>query len=829
MGAVHYGFGTTMVKAADNDDHLSPGTSDEPAVQGRMDSAEEILQNYRHGSDSLRIEISRSQAMQLNARQVDTPTLAHLWSHFDPEFTISSGGAEHAHVVFMALLKMRPQIEQHFRAVHGKARARMPGTIHALATGSLASSTAPALVVFAAGLLRSIFTGSERGSNATCTFVAAMPGPYDGTNMARHNMRRVMGYATAEVIGALSSAVHERRKHGGVEIPGVGRLTKPPYDAFWLSTAEACGAETVPELANATRFLTLLLDDRKAGIGKLIADDLVRGPGSSFFPPLQGEGRMRARVYGLLAAAKVVVDRRALSRRAAKHTTIAFLRHLLRGADQEPQRLADRYRETIANDVLYPEGPTGSVYEPRRGDLSWEVPMPPTPEAWAKLEEQSDALAQSAINRWETEQKGTNRRNLEHWFDQLLAERLVEGSLASLPEEFAGLAGVLADDAEGLRAGADAREEDARAAFEAVLSGRQRRGWLRSLLAPFSYNELRVTAVNRAHSYSLQQFRSHRDRAMADALDEQRELAEQRAGTFARDLLDEVAAQLGDQGPYQLAIKSGWKALRHPAPTITRLYCTPESFLRLYHKQVLLEQQLPSGKVTIVERTFQEAVAALTPDILAALAGGKEGFVALTQAVEEYFTRQFTERWARLHLSAAPEGVRRAALRAAAERINPTRFVERVDSDRNEDYFYVEYPADDPGLETLEAEVRDCAPTAAGFKSAHHTHRHESALILAGVSSALALDDIVELRGDGEVRSLYLAALRAFHDRNHPNHIGAVPVFPSRWFEYLVARYDPEVRAIVGCGMDDCFADPVASHGPTVEPAQLMRPDLAAD
>src|SRR5439155_1500139 len=80
-----------------------------------------------------------------------------------------------------------------------------------------------------------------------------------------------------------------------------------------------------------------------------------------------------------------------------------------------------------------------------------------------------------------------------------------------------------------------------------------------------------------------------------------------RSGTAAANQIAELAFQLGERGPYRRAALGGWEELRHPAPTITRLYCARDAFERLYYEARVLEERLPSGQVEGIPGAFERA------------------------------------------------------------------------------------------------------------------------------------------------------------------------------------------------------------------------------
>ncbi|MBI4580469.1 MAG: hypothetical protein HY718_12245, partial [Planctomycetes bacterium] len=227
---------------------------------GNIDTTEDVLASLR---PALRVEMPRSFADKLRRREVPEPILQHLYRNgFSPDYRINAYGADGAPTVHMATLYMAPELASFYRAGQARASAAHPGTIHALTYGSLASSTGPALCLASAPLLRATFSGDDRGDNARSDYLGVLAGPCDGTNPDRHAFRRAVTLATLESLNALALAVYDRRKEGGIEIPGLGRLSQPPYDIVWLSSDRLCGAETVDELAKATHVLALVLADR---------------------------------------------------------------------------------------------------------------------------------------------------------------------------------------------------------------------------------------------------------------------------------------------------------------------------------------------------------------------------------------------------------------------------------------------------------------------------------------------------------------------------------------------------------------------------------------
>lgn len=763
-------------------------------VRLRIDTAQSVRDRRRGDDHVVRVGLPSSFADDLRHQRVHKTYLAHLWDHWPFRGQILDQGAALLHAAFMGHLYYLDDLEDQLRDAHGLAQAQLPRAIHGVLFSSWASSTGPAGALVTPVLLRSVLSASDARSFA----VALWPDLRAGTDSDRLHLRIATAWATAASLDALCVAVHDE---GQVEIPGLGQLSRFPYDEVFLVSAALVGASSVEAQADSARWLLSLLADRLDGVGRAIDADAPRR-GRDHFPPAQFPSARRARIFTLAPAVKVTVDRLALARRAAQWATVSFASYLLRAPEAEITPLAERWQEALgATDTDEPDLGTldkaGEQLRPSR--IDWYAPMPPKARDREALHDAAQRALATAKGRWEAECKGLLAETLQRHQAQIESERLAAGDLRALVRECDGVAALFQTLAQRLRDMANEETAAADGSFEPALAG-PRGGVLGTVRFFAGIFTLRRDLEEAALGYAQAHFDALRRHQVADLLDELRLRYAERGGARADEFLTELEAQLAADGAYHRAAFSGWERLERPAPNIWRRFFTPDAFATLYFRERVLVERTSTGD-RVRPEAFREAVSHLQPAIMAALGRGRKGASELLAACEAYFTHRFAERWERLYLGQEDEALE-AILHEAVNWVRRDGLVERqppasrAHTDlraKQSDTLYVEYPADHPNREGLEGLVRGLA---GDHQVCERDREDESALILVRVIAGLSLDDIVALRPGSQAHSAFLSQVEDFH-AGDPD---AVPVFASAWFEQLAARYDPELGEAIETG-----------------------------
>ncbi len=755
---------------------LNSRWAEQPHVHVRLDTAEVLLAGAFAGDLVLRLGLSQACIDKLIAGAVPSEWRPHLWMHWKYRGRVSGAGAEHVHAAFWATIETREHVADLLRAGKVRATAHSSRTVNSATLASLASGTAPAIVVALPGWQSQTLDRSR----AHALLMAMMPELPDGAGSERLARREAVTYACLATISAQSVA-------GAIDVPGLGRGSA--YTEVFLEFPTMTGAATVAELNAAARFKLSLITDSAHGIGRLLDEDTPRRVGAEH-PPLDLRWHRQARMFTLLQLQKATLDRPAVAARAAQFDTIAFFIHLLRTGEERVSRMAERWRTGRAKARIDADG---GRYAPRLGDIRLPLRLPLGPEGLEQARREVDERASFSATQWDQEQRDAALEEIDRRINDIIASRLGEGNVRHLPGEYAGLASELEQEASDTRARGRRRLDGAQRAFErAVLGPTGPLGWV-AMAAGVTVLAMRQSIPAAAVKLARAKFDMHRAATIGAKVDEWAQRlaavagsAELPSGNPAMDLIDEIEHEVAPSGRYSRQANGNWKRLQRPAPNIRRLHCDPDGFEAFYRRERFLVERMEPGEARINSVRFRAAVAALGPEFLAVMGEGRRGFARLSRAAEEYFKRCYLDRWSRKHL--IPDQDLDQVLDEMVARLQPGRFVERVSPGPSE-FLYCELPDDCPDVEEIERRVKG---RLGDVKFVRTTRSGESAVIIARVESGLALEDIERLRLNSDFRAAFLAEERAFHRGE------ALPVFASRWWEDLAARYDPELAAIIG-------------------------------
>lgn len=775
-------FGSTSNMDGGIEASVNPDAASMPKPSWGADTAEEILRSYDPNKKAARIGISSAVAKELAGGTADPALRAHCWPHWRVPPEIRAQGAADVHSAGMGGITNSESLAATFRDAYFRARALSPETPFCWSLASIASASGPSLAIIAAIISRQILNASSQGNESWQGLLALWPELTDGTDTDRLKARIAVAYACLRSLEALALATE-----GGAEpvIPGLGRLCESPYDEIQISFASLHGATSVEELLRASWLILSLIADRSRGVGKLMEADSIRRVGHQY-QPRDLNGRRQALVFAVPRAFKVTLDRHALADRAARWATVVFLNQLLRSSTTPPATLYDRLlaEDALKISRLDPRGedllPQAIAWEPAK-DVSSETPA---------LRQITNQTSADAISRWDAGHAPILTEGVDQACSAAEAERLADSNLLALSAEYEELVRGLESRIRDLRGRGEGEAEQARNQFNAKIAAPFGSGrWTK--VVPLGRLDAVGGLRTAALTHAQKSFRERRVEVLCGKLEEWKRHFEAGSGSATRDLIAEIAYQVSQQGLYRRTTLAGWERMRRPAPNVHCLYSSRPEFETIYYEARILEDRLPSGEIRVSPGGFRKAALALSREIHSAMVRGRGAFPPLVAAIESYFRPLFEEHWQRLCLSNIRSETLESALDDAIQRINPAGIIDRR-SGKGSDYFYCELDGADPDSEWLESLVANRAP-ALGFRHERAVRSGESAIILFGLSSGLALDDIVPLRHDSEASNVFLDQLRQFHDGDS----GAMPVFASRWFEELVATYDPEVAAII--------------------------------
>lgn len=748
------------------------------------DTEEAILGRYDADKKLVRVGLSSSVAKELANGTASDGLMSHRWPHRQVQPEIRAQGAADVHSAAMGAITNRDDLADAVRDAYYRARERSARSPHSLVLASVASSSGPSLAIIGGIGARQILNGHGSGNESWQSLLALFPELTDGTDIDRLKTRKAVAYACLRTLEAIALEV---ARNSRVEIPELGCLDLPPYDEVLISFASLCGASSVVDQLRASWLILSVIADRTRGVGKLMEADSVRRVGHQF-QPVELNGRWQARIFAVPRAYKVTLDRHALAGRAAEWAAVTFLSQLLRPTSARPTTLYDRLLsgDTLDLDRLDPQG-----RDLRPREIDWTpAKMAPSQAELPVLRQITDRVSGDGISQWDAGYRSALDDAVDQVFTAAESERFADSNLLALPAEYEELVAGLDRRIRDLRDAGQGKADRSRDQFDAALAAPNGSGRL-SKLIPVGMFDAANRLRGAAFAYAQTAFAARRSTVLGDKLEEWKRHFEAGTGTASRELIAEIDYQVGERGPYYRASQSGWERMQRPAPNISCLYSTRPEFEALYYEAGILEQRLPSGEVRVVSERFKKAATALSREINSAMAHGRGAFPSLVAAIERYFQRLFEEHWTRLSLSSIRTEVLEAALDEAIERINPGEVIDRRSGKRS-DYFYCELDGADPDAEGLERMLDARAPSL-GFRYERAVRSGESAIIMLGISSGLALDDIVPLRRENETSSVFNDQLTRFHSQNPDT----MPVFVSRWFEELVANYDPEVAAII--------------------------------
>lgn len=761
---------------------VDPDYASAPHGRMRADTEEDILTAGQPGEQAVQLLLTAAAARDLTHGRGALSVLSHLWPG-RPVFGTPPEGAFDVHNAFLAAIYCKDFLKTAFRNAWGEAQKRSAQSPTASYRASIVSGTGAGTAVVGGIIGRQELNGTTAGEGARQTLVAVTAGPTNGEDGRRLETRQAVSLGVLEAIDAIAVATYPRQE---ISIPALGTIDRSPFDEVFIVGDRVVRATTSDELAAAATLIADVVDDRTHEIGKALHASAPRRSQHQF-PPVSFQGRSLARILSAPAAFKVTLDRSALTQKAAQRATYAFLLALLTQAQVTGKALADLLLEgpALRLDRLDPQGwkllPRPVIWKPSA--------VPPTSEDMKVLDRLTRSMIDSSTKEWESQY----RRDLDASVDS--AMRAAEGQRQSgsdirqLAAEYAGASVRLGAHIERVRGEADSERTKARVQFDNVLADPLGRGWKAVILGPMLVTGRCQRAAAR---HAQAEFRWHRTQAYLSRLESWRRRYQIGTGEATRSMITRVSVEVGERGRYHGRALTHPNDLIHPTPITTCLCMEPDAFDTLYYAASVLQERLPSGVVLLIPDAFTRAAAALGDNVRDALEQGAAGFDGLTAAVEGYFQRLFEQQWEHLYVS-APElrPLLAAALDDALSHFSLVSLVERRSGGSSQTVI-IELPEDDPGADELERLLREKHPTDAVYVRSSRTH--ESAIIGLKLESNLTLEDLISFRGGSPTRQVFLERLKAFH-RHDPD---ATPVFPSRWFEQQVARFDPEVGAIVG-------------------------------